>query len=70
MFFDIEETDSPGGIGIELRGFLGYNSGGSRSGLMDTDITRIAAHKRTRLGIIHIPEGRRVFPSLTVIEIH
>ena len=26
------------------------------------------AHSRTRLGIIHIPEGRRVFPSLTVTE--
>jgi branched-chain amino acid transport system ATP-binding protein len=35
---------------------------------MDTEITEMKAHKRTRLGIIHIPEGRRVFPSLTVIE--
>jgi branched-chain amino acid transport system ATP-binding protein len=26
------------------------------------------AHKRTKLGIIHIPEGRRIFPSMTVIE--
>jgi branched-chain amino acid transport system ATP-binding protein len=26
------------------------------------------AHKRTRLGIIHIPEGRQVFPSMTVTE--
>jgi branched-chain amino acid transport system ATP-binding protein len=32
------------------------------------DITRMAAHKRTELGIIHIPEGRRIFPSLSVIE--
>ncbi len=35
---------------------------------MDTDITQMKAYNRTRLGIIHIPEGRRVFPSLTVIE--
>jgi len=35
---------------------------------MDTNITHMKAHKRTGLGIIHIPEGRRVFPSLTVIE--
>jgi branched-chain amino acid transport system ATP-binding protein len=35
---------------------------------MDTDITRTDAHKRTRLGIIHIPEGRRIFPSLTINE--
>lgn len=34
----------------------------------DVNITRMEAYKRTRLGIIHIPEGRRIFPSLTVIE--
>ena len=26
------------------------------------------AHKRTKLGIIHVPEGRQVFPSMTVLE--
>lgn len=35
---------------------------------MDINITKMDAHKRTKLGIIHIPEGRRVFPSLTVNE--
>ncbi|MGD0623244.1 MAG: ABC transporter ATP-binding protein [Thermodesulfobacteriota bacterium] len=34
----------------------------------DADITQMEAHKRTSLGIIHIPEGRQVFPSMTVIE--
>jgi branched-chain amino acid transport system ATP-binding protein len=34
----------------------------------DKDITRMEAYKRTRLGIIHIPENRRIFPSLTVME--
>ena len=32
------------------------------------DITRMEAYKRTQLGIIHIPENRRIFPSLTVME--
>jgi branched-chain amino acid transport system ATP-binding protein len=35
---------------------------------MNTEIHRVKAYSRTRLGIIHIPEGRRVFASLTVIE--
>ena len=29
---------------------------------MDINITKMDAHKRTKLGIIHIPEGRRIFP--------
>ncbi len=35
---------------------------------MDANITHMKGYSRTRLGIIHIPEGRRVFPSLTVTE--
>ncbi len=35
---------------------------------MDESITHMDAHKRTGLGIIHVPEGRRIFPSLTVLE--
>ena len=34
----------------------------------EKNITRVPAHRRTALGIIHIPEGRRIFPSLSVIE--
>ncbi len=33
-----------------------------------TDITRMAPEKIVHLGIAHVPEGRRVFPSLTVYE--
>jgi branched-chain amino acid transport system ATP-binding protein len=33
-----------------------------------TDISRIAGHKRVPLGIALVPEGRRLFPSLTVEE--
>ena len=33
-----------------------------------TDISRLPAHRRARLGIVHVPEGRQVFPGLTVGE--
>jgi len=32
------------------------------------DITRVPAHRRVRMGIALVPEGRRLFPSLTVEE--
>jgi branched-chain amino acid transport system ATP-binding protein len=32
------------------------------------DITRASAHRRARLGICDVPEGRGIFPSLTVRE--
>ena len=32
------------------------------------DMTPLRAHQRAALGIAHVPEGRRVFPSLTVLE--
>jgi branched-chain amino acid transport system ATP-binding protein len=34
----------------------------------DTDITRLAAHRIARLGIGLVPQGRRIFPSLSVKE--
>jgi branched-chain amino acid transport system ATP-binding protein len=34
----------------------------------DLDITRIPPHKITKAGIAHVPEGRKVFPRMTVIE--
>jgi branched-chain amino acid transport system ATP-binding protein len=34
----------------------------------DADVTRLPAHKRVSLGIALVPEGRRLFPSLTVKE--
>lgn len=33
-----------------------------------SDITAVPAHKRVRLGIALVPEGRRLFPGLTVEE--
>ena len=32
------------------------------------DITRMPAHRRVRMGIALVPEGRRLFPALTVEE--
>jgi len=32
------------------------------------DVTRVPAHRRVRLGIALVPEGRRLFPDLTVEE--
>ncbi|MEM0018219.1 MAG: ABC transporter ATP-binding protein [Candidatus Korarchaeum sp.] len=32
------------------------------------EITRMEPHKRVELGIAHIPEGRRLFPEMKVIE--
>ena len=32
------------------------------------DLARIRASERAHLGIAHVPEGRQVFPSLTVLE--
>src|SRR5919106_1020700 len=34
----------------------------------DIDLLRIAPARRPHLGIAHVPEGRQVFPSLTVME--
>ena len=34
----------------------------------DLDITNTPAHKIARLGISHVPEGRKIFPDLTVEE--
>ena len=32
------------------------------------DLGRTPAHRRTRLGVIHVPQGRHVFPAMTVEE--
>ena len=34
----------------------------------DVDITRLPAHRRVSLGVALVPEGRRLFPGLTVEE--
>src|SRR5882672_3360405 len=32
------------------------------------DLSRLAAPARVRAGVVHVPEGRRVFADLTVLE--
>ena len=33
-----------------------------------TDLGALKAHERARLGISHVPQGREIFPKLTVLE--
>ncbi len=49
-----------------LSGMLKPESGSIHLG--KTDITGLASHDITRLGLAHSPEGRRVFPTLPVID--
>lgn len=35
---------------------------------MGTDITKVEPHKIVEMGVIHVPEGRRIFKELTVLE--
>jgi branched-chain amino acid transport system ATP-binding protein len=37
-------------------------------GFDGADITRVPAHRRVKMGIALVPEGRRLFPALTVEE--
>lgn len=39
---------------------------GGRITFKDQDITRMPANKIPHLGIAHVPEGRKIFPALTV----
>lgn len=47
-------------------GFIRPTAGAVKLG--DEDITRLVPHRRARLGVCDIPEGRGIFPSLTVRE--
>jgi len=52
-----------------LRAIAGaHQPHGGRVLLDDADVTSAPAHRRVSLGIALVPEGRRLFPSLTVEE--
>jgi branched-chain amino acid transport system ATP-binding protein len=53
----------------ELVTVLGPNGAGKTSLMKgnNAEITGVAAHRRTGLGIGHCPEGRRLFPELSVL---
>jgi branched-chain amino acid transport system ATP-binding protein len=46
----------------------GVPPAGGRVEYRGRDIGALPSHARARLGIAHVPEGRKVFPSLTVLE--
>lgn len=68
----------------EIAGLVGSNAAGKTTLLhtisgvnkvwagkiefMGQDITRMSPQHRTELGIIHCPEGRKLFPTLNVLE--
>lgn len=49
-----------------VSGLLGKGAGSVS--FMDQDITNMPAHKIVSLGMAHVPEGRRVFAQLSVLE--
>ena len=52
-----------------LHTITGLLSAKSGSIILDgKDITKTAAHKIVKMGIAHVPEGRRVFQNLTVLD--
>src|ERR1051325_9002931 len=57
------------GKSTTMRGVAGSMSSRKGKILFDgVDVTRLPAHARTAAGIALVPEGRRVFPALTVRE--
>jgi len=52
-----------------LSSLLGYQPATSGSIEFDgTDITRTPTHERARMGLGLVPQGRQIFPALTVLE--
>jgi len=49
-----------------LSGLMRPRGGSIR--FLDREISDIPAHKVVDLGLVHIPEGRRLFPELTTVE--
>ena len=61
----------PNGAGksTTLRGIIGHNPLTSGAIMWEgRNISKLAPHERARLGIALVPEGRHVFPHLTVLE--
>jgi branched-chain amino acid transport system ATP-binding protein len=57
------------GKSTTLRAISGLvRSSAGRITFLGADITELAPYKVTALGIAHVPEGRQVFPELTVKE--
>jgi branched-chain amino acid transport system ATP-binding protein len=73
---DVEEGETVALVGANgagkttlLRTIAGaHRPAGGRIRFDGRDITGVAAHRRVKLGIALVPEGRRLFPELTVEE--
>jgi urea transport system ATP-binding protein len=77
---DVELTVEPGeavallgrnGVGKTtlLRTIIGlHRANGGRISFGDTDVTGFSPHRRARMGIGFVPQGRGIFPHLTVEE--
>jgi branched-chain amino acid transport system ATP-binding protein len=74
--FDVAQGDTLALIGANgagkstlLRAVAGaHRPHGGRVTFDGLDVTRLPAHRRVALGIALVPEGRRLFPGLTVEE--
>jgi branched-chain amino acid transport system ATP-binding protein len=74
--FDVTQGETIALIGANgagkstlLRAIAGaHKPHGGRVVVDDVDVTSLPAHSRVSLGIALVPEGRRLFPSLTVEE--
>src|SRR4051794_32685543 len=49
-----------------ISGLRAVSSGSVR--FAGRDITRVPGHERVRLGLCQVPEGRGIFPGMTVLE--
>ncbi len=49
-----------------VSGILQVSRGGVE--FMGQDITRVEPHQRVEMGLVQVPEGRKIFPTLTVME--
>jgi branched-chain amino acid transport system ATP-binding protein len=49
-----------------LSGYLHPVSG--KIAFLGVDVTRLESNRMVNLGLVRVPEGRKIFPSLTVIE--
>jgi len=74
--FDLEETETVSLLGSNGAGKTTTVSGvagvvpisNGRVEFAGQDITRLPAHKRVESGLVLVPEGRKIFPSLSVLE--
>jgi len=74
--FELDEGDTVALVGANgagkttlLRTIAGAHRPAAGRVIVDgTDVTDVPAHLRVRLGIALVPEGRRLFPDLTVEE--